>query len=170
MSPQAGALGGGVNFRTLQPTQALQVRASGTTGTFDRSNYALAATGSIGSLGLALQHTWRGSNSPLTFQDYEDQSGLTYPHEGESTSLGDFLKFRYRLGDDRTTDQRHGADEQPRRARHLRARRDDLAVRHRPGQSKFRTLRVRVCDRAVAGRNRSDELHGVREFEPPDDR
>ena len=102
-SPQAGALGGGVNFRTLQPTQALQVRAAGTTGTFDRSNYALAATGSLGSLGLALQHTWRGSNSPLTFQDYQDQSGLTYPHEGESTSLGDFVKFRYRLGDDRTT-------------------------------------------------------------------
>ncbi|MDQ2909143.1 MAG: carboxypeptidase regulatory-like domain-containing protein, partial [Candidatus Eremiobacteraeota bacterium] len=102
-SPRAGALGGGVNFRTLQPTQALQVRASGTTGTFDRSNYAFAATGSIGSLGLALQHTWRGANSPLTFQDYEDQSGLTYPHEGESSSLGDFFKFRYRLGDERTT-------------------------------------------------------------------
>jgi len=102
-SPLAGALGGGVNFRTLQPTQALQVRASGTTGTFDRSNYALAATGSIGSLGLALQHTWRGANSPLTFQDYQDQSGLTYPHEGESDNLGDFLKFRYRLGDERTT-------------------------------------------------------------------
>ncbi len=102
-SPLASALGGGVNFRTLQPTQALQVRASGTTGTFDRSNYALAATGSIGSLGIALQHTWRGANSPLTFQDYQDQSGLTYPHEGESDSLGDFLKFRYRLGDERTT-------------------------------------------------------------------
>ena len=102
-SPQAGALGGGVNFRTLQPTQALQVRASGTTGTYDRSNYTLAATGSVGSLGVALQHTWRGSNSPLTFQDYRDQSGLTYPHEGESTSLGDFVKFRYRLGDERTT-------------------------------------------------------------------
>ena len=102
-SPQAGALGGGVNFRTLQPTQALQIRGSGTTGTFDRSNYSLAATGSIGSLGVALQHTWRGSNSPLTFQDYQDQSGLTYPHEGESTSLGDFVKFRYRLGDERTT-------------------------------------------------------------------
>lgn len=102
-SPGAGALGGGVNFRTLQPTQSLQIKANGTTGTFDRSNYQLAATGSIGSLGLALQHTWRGANSPLTFQDYQDQSGLTYAHEGESTSLGDFVKFRYRLGDERTT-------------------------------------------------------------------
>jgi len=101
--PGAGSLGGGVNFRTLQPTQSLQLHASGTTGTFDRSNYQLAATGSVGSLGLAVQHTWRGSNSPLTFQNYQDQSGLTYPHEGESHSLGDFLKFRYRLGDERTT-------------------------------------------------------------------
>jgi hypothetical protein len=102
-SPQAGSLGGSVNFRTLEPTQAFQARTSGTTGTFDRSNYSLAATGSLGSLGLALQHTWRGANSPLTFQDYEDQSGLTYPHEGESTQLGDFVKFRYRVNDDRTT-------------------------------------------------------------------
>ena len=102
-SPSAGALGGGVNFRTLQPTQALQFRGSGTTGTFDRSNYSLAATGSVDSLGFAVQHTWRGSNNPLTFRDYEDQSGLTYPHEGESTSLGDYVKFRYRLGDDRTS-------------------------------------------------------------------
>jgi len=102
-SPQAGSLGGSVNFRTLEPTQALQGRVSGSTGTFDRSNYSLAATGSVGSLGLALQHTWRGANSPLTFQNYEDQSGLTYPHEGESTQLGDFVKFRYRVNDDRTT-------------------------------------------------------------------
>ena len=102
-SPSAGALGGGVNFRTLQPTQSLQIRANGTTGTFDRSNYTVAGTGSVGALGLALQHSWRGANSPLTFQDYEDQSGLTYPHEGESTSLGDFAKFRYRLNDERTT-------------------------------------------------------------------
>ncbi|GAC1525774.1 MAG: hypothetical protein NVS2B8_10930 [Vulcanimicrobiaceae bacterium] len=102
-APGAGALGGGVNFRTLQPTQSLQIKASGTTGTFDRSNYQLAATGSIGSLGLAVQHAWRGANSPLTFRDYQDQSGLSYAHEGESTSLGDFVKFRYRLGDERTT-------------------------------------------------------------------
>jgi len=102
-APGAGSLGGGVNFRTLQPTQSLQVRANGTTGTFDRSNYSLAATGSVGSLGIAMQHSWRGSNSPLTFQNYRDQSGLTYPHEGDSHALGDFVKFRYRLADERTT-------------------------------------------------------------------
>jgi hypothetical protein len=102
-APSAGGLAGGVNFRTLEPTQALQIRSSGSTGTYDRSNYSLAATGSVGSLGIAVQHTWRGANSPLTFQSFEDQSGLTYAHDGESTSLGDFIKFRYRLGDDRTT-------------------------------------------------------------------
>ncbi len=99
----AGGLAGGVNFSTLQPTQALQVRANGTTGTFDRSNYAFAATGSLDQLGFVLEHTWRGANSPLTFQDYEDQSGFTYDHGGESTSLSDLAKLRYRLNDDRTT-------------------------------------------------------------------
>lgn len=99
----AGSLGGGVNFRTLQPTQAMQEKISGTYGTFDRANYSVATTGSIGSLGIAAQHTWRGSNSPLTFQQFEDQSGLTYSHEGESINLGDFLKLRYKLGDNRTS-------------------------------------------------------------------
>lgn len=102
-SPQAGGLGGSVNFRTLEPTQALTLRDSISTGTFDRTNYSTAATGSIGSLGLVVQHTWRGANSPLTFQDFEDQSGLTYPHGGESTTLSDMVKMRYRLGDERTT-------------------------------------------------------------------
>jgi len=102
-SSSAGSLGGSVNFRTLQPTQALQTYLSGTYGTYDRANYQIATTGSIGSLGIAAQHTWRGSNNPLTFQTYEDQSGIAYAHEGESTNLGDFLKVRYRLGDSRTT-------------------------------------------------------------------
>ncbi len=101
--PVAGALGGSIAFRTLQPTQSLQVRASGTAGTYDRSNYTLAATGSAGDLGIAFAHSGRGSNSPLTFRTYEDQSGLTYAHEGESTTLGDYLKLRYRVGDERTT-------------------------------------------------------------------
>jgi hypothetical protein len=101
-APSAGALGGTVNFRTLQPTQALLEHLTGTDGTFDRANYSIAATGSAGDLGIAVQHTWRGSNNPLTFQDFEDQSGLTYPHEGERTQLGDFFKLRYTLGDERT--------------------------------------------------------------------
>jgi hypothetical protein len=102
-SPTAGGLAGGVNFSTLQPTQALQVRANGTTGTFDRSNYSFAATGSIDRLGFVVQHTWRGANSPLTFRDYEDQSGLTYDHGGNSLTESDLVKLRYTLADERTS-------------------------------------------------------------------
>ncbi len=103
-SGTAGSLGGGVNFRTLQPTQSLVERLNGSVGTFDRANYQVAATGSAGDLGFALEHTWRGANNPLTYRTYADQSGFAYPHEGESTALGDFLKLRYRV-DDRTTVQ-----------------------------------------------------------------
>jgi hypothetical protein len=109
-APTAGGLAGGVNFATLQPTQALQVRANGTTGTYDRSNYAFATTGSVGNLGFVLEHTWRGSNSPLTFRDYEDQSGLTYPHGGESVTESDLVKLRYDLGDERTSITATGLD------------------------------------------------------------
>ncbi|MGB8203099.1 MAG: TonB-dependent receptor, partial [Candidatus Baltobacteraceae bacterium] len=102
-SPTAGGLAGGVNFSTLQPTQALQVRANGTTGTYDRSNYAFATTGSLDRLGFVVEHTWRGANSPLTFRDYEDQSGLTYEHGGNSVSESDLVKLRYTLADERTS-------------------------------------------------------------------
>jgi len=102
-SPTAGGLAGGVNFSTLSPTQALQIRANATTGTFDRSNYLFATTGSIGSLGFVAEHTGRDSNSPLTFQQYLDQSGLDYPHGGESETESDLLKIRYTLGDERTS-------------------------------------------------------------------
>ncbi len=98
-APQAGSLGGGVNFRTLQPTQSWQERFSVADGTFDKYNYQIGETGSIGKLGIAILHSDRGGNNPLTFDDYEDQSGLAYPHGGESTSEGDYLKLRYGLGD-----------------------------------------------------------------------
>lgn len=99
---QAGALGGAVNFRTLQPTQTWQSRASSSYGTFDKFNYQLGETGSIGKLGIALLHTDRQGNSPLTFQNYLDASGQTYPHDGESTNRGDFVKLRYGLTDSTT--------------------------------------------------------------------
>ncbi len=102
-TPTAGGLAGGVNFSTLSPTQALQLRANGTTGTYDRSNYLFATTGSIGNLGFVVEHTDRDSNSPLTFRDYEDQSGLTYVHGGESTTESDLVKIRYAFGDERTS-------------------------------------------------------------------
>ncbi|MGH7728702.1 MAG: hypothetical protein ACREM2_07930, partial [Vulcanimicrobiaceae bacterium] len=101
-SPRARALGGSVNFNALEPTEALQAIANGELGTFDRSNEQVAATGSVGGLGIAIEQSWRGANSPLTFRDYEDASGLDYVHGGESSNLGDLVKIRDRLGDERT--------------------------------------------------------------------
>jgi Carboxypeptidase regulatory-like domain/TonB-dependent Receptor Plug Domain len=99
---QAGSLGGSVNFRTLQPTQTWQTKFASSYGTFDKYNYQIGETGSIGKLGIALLHTKRAGNSPLTFQTYTDLSGLDYAHGGESANIGDFVKLRYGLTD-RTT-------------------------------------------------------------------
>jgi carboxypeptidase family protein/TonB-dependent receptor-like protein len=99
---QAGSLGGSVNFRTLQPTQTWQSKVAASYGTFDRYNFQIGETGSIGKLGIAVLHTKRAGNNPLTFQEYTDQSGFDYAHGGESANIGDFLKLRYALND-RTT-------------------------------------------------------------------
>jgi hypothetical protein len=99
---QAGALGGSVNFRTLQPTQTWQTKFSSSYGTFDKYNFQIGETGSIGKLGIALLHTKRAGNSPLTFQTYLDQSGIDYSHAGESANIGDFVKLRYGLGESTT--------------------------------------------------------------------
>jgi hypothetical protein len=99
---QAGSLGGSVNFRTLQPTQTWQTKFTTSYGTFDRYSYQIGETGSIGKLGIAVLHTKRAGNSPLTFQDYVDQSGIDYAHGGENANIGDFLKLRYPVND-RTT-------------------------------------------------------------------
>src|SRR6202163_4862412 len=99
---QAGALGGSVNFRTLQPTQTWQTKVATSYGTLGRYNYQIGATGLNERLGVALLDTKRAGNSPLTFQDYTDQSGINYAHGGENANIGDFLKLRYELTD-RTT-------------------------------------------------------------------
>ncbi len=99
---QAGALGGSVNFRTLQPTQTWQSQFASSYGTFDKYNYQIGETGSIGKLGIAALFTKRAGNNALTFQNYEDESGLTYAHGGESANVGNYLKLRYGLTD-RTT-------------------------------------------------------------------
>ena len=91
-----------MNFTTLQPTQTWQYRLNAADGSFDKYNWSLGVTGSIGKLGIAAMTTKRGGNNPLTFQDYLDQSGLVYPHGGESTNAGDMLKLRYGLTDNTT--------------------------------------------------------------------
>jgi hypothetical protein len=100
--PRAGSLGGGVNFTTLQPTQTWQSRGSIAYGSFDKYNWSLGETGSIGNLGVAVLATRRGGNNPLTFQDYLDQSGQIYPHGGESANAGELVKLRYGLTDNTT--------------------------------------------------------------------
>jgi hypothetical protein len=99
---RAGALGGGVNFTTLQPTQTWQYRLSAADGSFDKYNWSLGATGSVGKLGIAVLSTKRGGNNPLTFQQYLDQSGLIYAHGGESSNTGEFMKLRYGLTENTT--------------------------------------------------------------------
>jgi len=98
-SPTASGLGGSVNFRTLEPTQSWNERVSASDGTYDHWNYQISTTGSDGRLGIAVMHTSRGANNPLSFESFEDESGLTYSHGGFSTLDGDLVKMRYRLGD-----------------------------------------------------------------------
>jgi hypothetical protein len=99
---QAGSLGGSVNFRTLNPTLTWVSRFAVDYGSFDKFDYSIGETGSIGKLGIAIVHSTSESNNPLTFATFTDQSGLTYPHAGESTNVGSLLKFRYALGDKTT--------------------------------------------------------------------
>jgi hypothetical protein len=99
---RAGALGGGVNFTTLQPTQTWQSRGSASDGSFDKYFWSFGETGSLGRLGIAVLVTKRGGNNPLTFRDYLDQSGQTYAHGGESTNAGELVKLRYGLTDNTT--------------------------------------------------------------------
>ncbi len=99
---RAGALGGGVNFTTLQPTQTWQYRFNAAVGSFDKYNWSAGVTGSVGKLGIAVLTTKRGGNNPLTFRQYLDQSGIDYAHGGESSNAGDFIKLRYGLTDNTT--------------------------------------------------------------------
>jgi hypothetical protein len=99
---RAGALGGGVNFTTLQPTQTWQYRLNAADGSFDKYNWSVGVTGSVGKLGIAVLTTKRGGNNQLTFRQYLDQSGINYAHGGESSNAGDFIKLRYGLTDNTT--------------------------------------------------------------------
>ncbi len=98
-APTSAGLGGSVNFRTLEPTQSWNsarlrkrrhLRSLELSDLIDRQRRPL---------GIAVMHTSRGANNPLTFDNFEDESGLTYSHGGFSTLDGDMVKMRYRLGD-----------------------------------------------------------------------
>ena len=95
--PQAGALGGGVNFSTLQPTLSWQGRASLSAGSYGKYNWALSESGTLGKLGVALQHTTRDTPSLANGMRFLDASGLNYEHDAVNAQDGDLLKLRYQM-------------------------------------------------------------------------
>lgn len=102
MGPQLGGLGGGVNFRTLDPTLTWQSAFSVSAGSYGKNNYSAAETGSLGKLGVAMMHTYRSSPSIADGMYYEDASGLAYSHAGDSTQIGSNVKLRYQLTPNQT--------------------------------------------------------------------
>ena len=100
--PQTGGLGGGVNFRTLEPTLSWQGTASLSAGSYGKGYWSFAETGSLGNLGIAVQHTSRSTPSLANGLRYLDASGLDYEHDGINDTQGDLVKLRYRLGPSQT--------------------------------------------------------------------
>ena len=96
--PQSGGLAGGVNFRTLEPTLAWQGTGSLSAGSYGRYNWSIGETGSLGKLGIALQHTSRSTPSLANGMRFLDASGLDYEHDAVNANTGDLVKLRYRLG------------------------------------------------------------------------
>lgn len=96
--PQIGGLGGGVGFRTIEPTLSWQSKFGLSAGSNGKNNYSFAETGSLGKLGIAIQHTYRSTPSLIDGQVFADTSGLNYSHDGESASDGNLVKLRYGIG------------------------------------------------------------------------
>lgn len=112
--PQLGGLGGGVNFSTLQPTLSWMSQSSLSAGSNGRYNYSFGESGTLGKVGVALQHTYRLNSSLIDGMTFMDASGLDYSHNGDSTIDGNLVKLRFQanpsqtlsatfLGSDRTT-------------------------------------------------------------------
>ena len=91
----AGAIGGGVNFRTLEPTRTWQGQLSTQYGSYDHAVTSFALSGGRGKLGIALQHAERTESDTLTGLRFTDTSGETYVHDGAARRIGDFAKLRY---------------------------------------------------------------------------
>ena len=100
--PQIGGLGGGVAFRTLEPTLSWQSQGSISTGSYGRNNESLGVSGSLGNLGIAAMSTTRTTPSLADGMRYLDASGLDYEHDGGIWVAGDLLKANLRLPGDQT--------------------------------------------------------------------
>ncbi|HXM19649.1 MAG TPA: TonB-dependent receptor [Candidatus Tumulicola sp.] len=98
----AGALGGGVGFRSVEPTLTWQGKLSTSVGSYGKAATIFSEQGTAGGLGIAFTHSVRGSDSPLDQQMFLDTSGLDYTHLGASESGGNLLKLRARLGSAQT--------------------------------------------------------------------
>ena len=90
-----GALGGSVNFRTLQPTRFPQQQATLQFGSNDASSALLLARGSVRNLGYVLEHAVRGRTSPFTGLSFLDQTGFAYRHDADRSDAGDLAKLRW---------------------------------------------------------------------------
>lgn len=97
-NPVAGALGGSVNYRTLEPTRSWQAGLTQSFGNLSAASTIFSLQGSAGNLGVALVHSIRGSENQLAGQRYLDASGFDYIHQGASQSGGDLIKLRTLLG------------------------------------------------------------------------
>jgi hypothetical protein len=99
MGPTLGGLGGSVNFSTLQPTLSWISQLQMSVGSYGRDNYSIGETGSVGKLGVAVQTVSRLNPSLADGYFYEDASGLSYMHDGDSTISGNLFSGRYEFGD-----------------------------------------------------------------------
>jgi hypothetical protein len=100
--PSAGALGGSVGFRSLEPTLTWQGKFTTSVGNYGKSATIVSASGTSGDVGIAFTHAIRGSDSPLAGQTYLDSSGLDYLHSGATQAGGDLFKIRAPLGSAQT--------------------------------------------------------------------
>lgn len=102
VGPQAGGLGGGVNFSTLQPTISWLSTLQLGTGSYGKYNTSFSESGSAGKLGIAAQHTYRLIPSLVDGERFQDASGLDYVHDGDSAVSGNLAKLRYQFSDTQT--------------------------------------------------------------------
>jgi hypothetical protein len=100
--PSAGALGGSVGFRSIEPTLTWQGKFTTSVGNYGKAATIVSGSGTAGDVGVAFTHAIRGSDSPLAGQTFLDSSGLDYLHEGATQSGGDLFKVRTALGSAQT--------------------------------------------------------------------
>jgi len=94
-TPTAGYIGGSVNFQTLLPTKIWTYDLKNTIGNYGAQTFSGSVTGTVGRLGIAVQHAFSYRDDFLSGLTYEDQSGTSYQHIGGNAGLGDLVKLTY---------------------------------------------------------------------------